>query len=227
MSYFGNLVSFMQAINANINWNNVLNELMNRPIEKIFSKLKTYLWSDKDLNVANDLDPVSKRTFLYYTKMLCYLEEKLIDDNVGVVIIGEPKTLSINLKQNDVINEKIRIKFKVLKQMLDFKLIDYVVVDNENVSNIASELNRYKQLLVFPTCSIMYDKPNEIVDAVGHNIVLVNDGYYNIYNTPAELEFNMIRLLIVELINDPSMEITELLSKKYGMLKYDIQNLQV
>ena len=49
MSYLDKLINFMNSINPNVNWNNVMNELMNRPIEKIFSKLKTYLWTDKGL----------------------------------------------------------------------------------------------------------------------------------------------------------------------------------
>ena len=217
MSYFDRLKEFMSSINPNVNWNNVLNETMNKPIEKIFSKLKTYLWTDKELNESTNQDPVNRNTFLYYTRLTCWLESKLLDENVAVIVVGEPAKAQ-QTRDNDTINEKVKTKLSILTKILTFKLIDFKILNDGNVDSVLEETNRFKRILMFPTCSIMYDKPNELINMF-KNVDIVDDGYYNIYNSPAELEFDMIRLLVVELVQDPTLKIDELLSKKYGMLK--------
>ena len=221
MSYYDELISFMTVINENIKWNEVMNSLIGLPIDKLLTKLKVYLWSDKDL-MSSELDLVNRNTYLYYMKWYYKLYEKINES--GVVIIGEPTNEEII---NDLINNKMKKKVDVLKNILTFYRIDFIVLNNENVENVKEFMNIHKNNLLFPTCSISYNKPEELLTQLPKKYELIDDGYYNLYSTPQELEFNLLRLLIVELINDPSIDIEELMKNKYGMMKIDsLTNIQ-
>lgn len=214
MSYFDKLVDFMTCINSNVNWNNILNELMNQPIEKIFKRIKTYLWTDK--TIESELDPITKNTFMYYTKLLYGLYDELFNEKCCVVVMDQPMN-NDNMIDNEFIANKMKIKFNVLTELLNFKMINYKVLNYQTKDEIESYVKDYNKIILFPTCSILYKEPNKLIDTF-KDVILVDDGYYNIYSSQAEAEFNLFRLLVIELFNDPTIDINELLTKKYGML---------
>ena len=221
MSYFDKLVSFMNGINPNVNWNNILNEIINMPINKMYGRIKTYVWTDK--NEINELDPITKNTFMYYTNLFYEFHELLFDSDCYVIVVGPPTDDYKSNIINELINNKMAIKFNVLCQLLNFKMFKFQILNNHTYEELLKNVENYKRILIFPTCSILYSEPNKLVDGFLSvpltKATIVNDGYYNIYSTDADLEFNLFRLSVVELFNDPTLDINELLNKKYGMLK--------
>lgn len=215
MSYYDELVSFMNNVNENVKWNEVMNKLIGLPIDKLLTKLKVYVWSDKDL-MTSEYDPVNRNTYLYYMKWYYKLFEKF--DESGVVIIDEPMNEEII---NDLINNKMKQKTDALKNMLSFYGKEYMILNDGNVEKVKEYMNKHKNNLLFPTCSISYNKPEELISQLPKKYELINDGYYNLYSTPQELEFNILRLFIVELINDPSIDVETLMKNKYGMMKIE------
>ena len=210
VSYQEQLKTFLSAMNPNINWSKALNEIITFPIEKLLSRIRSHLWTDKD--ELNDEYEVIENTYVYYQRLLCLLESEL--DGKQIYIIGEPRNNEDKLVDNDVVNNKVSIKFEVLTNLLKFKRVRYVVIHD------ASELNSIdaSKSVVFPTCSVMYNKCNEFEQKLS-NVRIVDDGYYNLYTDERELEFNVLRLMLVELFNNPAFDIQELLKNKYGMLK--------
>lgn len=210
VSYQEQLKTFLSAMNPNINWSKALNEIITFPIEKLLSRIRSHLWTDKD--ELNDEYEVIENTYVYYQRLLCLLESEL--DGKQIYIIGEPRNNEDKLVDNDVVNNKVSIKFEVLTNLLKFKRVRYVVIHD------ASELNSIdaSKSVVFPTCSVMYNKSNEFEQKLS-NVRVVDDGYYNLYTDERELEFNVLRLMLVELFNNPAFDIQELLKNKYGMLK--------
>ena len=210
VSYQEQLKTFLSAMNPNINWSKALNEIITFPIEKLLSRIRSHLWTDKD--ELNDEYEVIENTYVYYQRLLCLLENEL--DGKQIYIIGEPRNNEDKLVDNDVVNNKVSIKFEVLTNLLKFKRVRYVVIHD------ASELNSIdaSKSVVFPTCSVMYNKCNEFERKLS-NVRVVDDGYYNLYTDERELEFNVLRLMLVELFNNPAFDIQELLKNKYGMLK--------
>ena len=222
MNYFDNLVNFMSGINSNVNWNNVLNEIINMPVDKMFKRIKTYLWTDK--NESLELDPITKNTFMYYTKLLYDYYDQLIDDKCCVLIVSEPNDDNDNLSiNNEFIANKMKIKFNVLTELFDFKMIDYKLLNYSTLDELKAFVSPYKKILIFPTCSILYKEPNKLIDNFNNlsltETVIVNDGYYNLYTTDSDIEFNLFRLMVIEMFNEPTITTNELLTKKYGMLK--------
>ena len=211
-AYYNELLEFMNTINSNVNWSKVLNELLTLPIEKILTKLKVYVWSDKDLASA-DVDPVVRNTYLYYTKWIYRLFDDLMSDKVGVVIIDKP----VDGIDNDTLNEKMTIKINVLKSLLETQLISYRLSADEDVETYISE---HEKVLLFPTGLVLYPNAQDVFNQLmSDKITLIDDGYYNLYSTSAELEFDMFRLLVIELVCNPSANVEELLSNKYGMVQ--------
>ena len=215
MSYYDELISFMNNVNENVKWNEVMNKLIGLPIDRLLTKLKVYMWSDKDLTTS-EYDPVNKNTYLYYTKWYYKLFEKF--DESGIVILTEPTNEEII---NDLINNKMKEKTDTLKNILTFYGKDFIVLNDGNVEKVKEYMNKHKSNLLFPTCSISYYKPENLFSQLPKIYELIDDGYYNLYSTPQELEFNILRLFIIELINNPSIDIETLMKNKYGMMKVD------
>ena len=211
LSYRQNLINFLSFMNPNIDWNNTLNEIITYPIHKLLNRIRTYLWRDKDEDSDEEL--ITENTYTYYMKLLCLIDSSI--EGKTIYIIDKPKNESDMLVNNDVINQKVEIKVNVLKNILTFQRKEFKII-NDNSTTLNSDC------VVFPVCSVMYNKPNELIN---DKVSIVNDGYYNLFSSDQELEFNILRLLIVELYNNPSENIDELLKNKYGMLKVEKNQL--
>lgn len=211
MSYHDELIEWLQNINNNVNWEIVMKDYANLPIDKLLNKLKVYVWSDKSLNENMSYDPVKRHTYLYYMKWIYKLFDKLTDEKCGVVIMDEPRKEE-NRLINDLMRDKVKMKVGVLKRVLTLMGFKFEIVNDE----VKPDLSTYQTVYCFPTCSIIYSSPSKFIN---ENWTLVDDGYYNIHTSNQELEFNMFRLLVVELVNNPALEVQELLKNKYGMIK--------
>ena len=223
-SYYDKLISFMNNINNNINWSEALKDIITLPINKFFNRLKSYLWTDKDITAEN-MDPVVKNTYMYYIGWFYKLYDLLFDQNCGIVIISG----SDNRSMSDALLNKLKIKTNVLTSILSSYQLEFTVCTGQNIDQIQRYASSYKRLLLFPVSTLAYNEPNaiisHIVSACSCKVDIIDDGYYNIYNTAQELEFNLIRLLIIELVNDPAIPTDELLKNKYGMLKVEPSQL--
>ena len=216
VSYQEQLKTFLSAMNPNINWSKALDEIITLPIEKLLSRIRSRLWTDKD--VDNDEYEVIENTYIYYQRLLCLIDDELDDlQQKRVLVIGEPKNESDKLVNNDVVNNKVAIKFEVLTNLLKFKRIPYSVV-NSVESELETEASKVN--ILFPTCSVMYIH-SEGFEKLTSQCRVIDDGYYNLYSNERELEFNVLRLMLIELFNNPSFDIHELLKVKYGMLKVE------
>lgn len=208
VGYQQKLQNFLSVMNPNIDWSKTLNEIITYPIEKLLNKIRSYLWMDKDID-SNNEDEVSENTFIYYQRLLYMLNKEL--DGKKLYIIGEPKDENDKLIDNDVINNKVLIKLCVLKNLLTFKRIKFEVIN---------ECKNIDEGIVFPVCSVMWKTPDKLMECFS-NCKIVDDGYYNLYNDEKELEFDILRLMLVELFNNPSYDVTELMKVKYGLMKVD------
>ena len=213
MSYHDDLIDFMKGVNENVKWNEVMNKLIGLPIDKLLTKLKVYLWTDKDI-MNSEYDPIAQNTYMYYTKLYFKLYDKLKVS--GVVLLDIPTKEEII---NDFINNKVKQKIETLKSLLTFYNKDFIVLNDENIEEVKDYMSKHKNNLLFPTCSISYNKPNELISQLNKNYELIDDGYYNLYSNPQDLEFNLLRLFIVELLNDSAIDVETLMKNKYGMLK--------
>ena len=216
-SYYDKLISFMNNINNNINWSEALKDIITLPVNKFF---KTYLWTDKDIT-AESMDPVVKNTYMYYMRWFYKLYDLLFDQNCGIVIIAG----SDNQSMSDALLNKLKIKTNVLTSILSSYQLDFTMFTGQNFDQIQHYASSYKRLLLFPVSTLAYNAPNailsHIVSACSCKVDIIDDGYYNTYSSAQELEFNLIRLLIIELVNDPAIPTDELLKNKYGMLKIE------
>ena len=223
-SYYDKLISFMNNVNSNINWTIALKDIITLPIDKFVSRMKSYLWTDKDI-VADEVDPIVKNTYSYYTKWFYKLFDLLTDESCGIVVVSG----SDNEEISDSVLNKVKIKVNVLSSLLSFNQLDYVVFNGENLNDVQHYATNYKRILLFPVTTIAYHEPNSILSSIekscGCKVDIIDDGYYNIFNTPQEIEFNLLRLLIIELVNNPAAHTEEILKNKYGMLRVEPSNL--
>ena len=147
LSYKDELVRFLETINPNITWNNVLNEIMTYPVRKFLNRMKAYVWTDKDEEL--DDDKQLQNTYVYYQRLLCMIDDLIHEEGKRIIIIDEPKN---SLIDSDVVNNKVMIKADVLKRLLTLMRVKYDVCDNK----VSVDSN----CIVFPVCSVMYEDIN-------------------------------------------------------------------
>ncbi len=196
-AYKDKLIPFMLTINENINWNDVLNKIMSMSEDKQLSRIRSFLWTDKDIN---DEDERIENEYVRYASLIVRNYEQMKTGDL--VVVGEPADELSN--QSEALNNIARLRFHALTNFLKFKLIKFRVVNS---------LDGLNDCVVIPTCSIMYKQ----ADLSGLNII--RDDLHNLYVDEIDKEFCLFKLCVLTLFVDVDVDISQCLKLDFGLHK--------
>lgn len=205
-SYIDEIIPFMVELNPNINWSEMLNSILTYDTEKQLSKIKTFLWTDKDIETV---DQSIEDEFVRYMSLI-FNDMLKGETTVNKVYIISPPDKDNELVIADVVRDIILKRFNIINNILKLYNIDFVC------TNIIDSIP--KESVLFPTCSIMYKNTFDL-----SSYKVIKDGYYNLYTDDIDKEKNLFKITILELANNPEITPKTVIEEKWNFVKIGLK----
>lgn len=201
-AYIERVVSFLLTINDGVKWHEVLNKIVGMESERQLSRLRSYLWTDKDIDQE---DQSIEHEYTRYTKMLFDNLEKLNDANT-VVILGPPEDKSEQVENpSEALNNITIVRANILSNILTLKMVPH------RVAHTLTGMSRSE--LIFPTCGLMYK------DADFSKFNIIHDDMCNLYTTDIEREECLFKLCVLAMLIDPETKAADCMKLTFGIHK--------